>query len=466
MLRKIMLTRKKTLLKDELDELRKKGEDFVKREKELKAAIEEVKTEEEQKVVGEMIDKFEAEKKEYDENVKGLEEEIGDIEKEIDELEDNEPGVPTDEPEPAEPIQERKKAKEEKEIVSMTRRKYFGGNTRETLKLHVERDDVKDFLERAKNKIRETRGVKEADLLIPTVTLELLRDSLHEYSKLISKVRLRKVAGKARQTIAGSIPEAIWMEACSKLSELSFGFNEVEIDGYKVGGFIPICNATLEDADPVDLYNEILYMLGQAIGLAIDKAILYGTGKKMPLGIVTRLAQAAKPEGYSDKDRKWENLSTSNLVKLENANGADFFTKFLLGISGLKSNYATKEKFWVMNDTTKNKLMAKALTFDASGAIVAKINNEMPVIGGEIITLPFVPEGDMIGGYGELYLLGERAGATFAASEHANFIEDNTLFKGTARYDGRPIIAEAFIGVNIENKDVTKILEFAKGSEV
>ena len=119
-----------------------------------------------------------------------------------------------------------------------------------------------------------------------------------------------------------------------------------------------------------------------------------------------------------------------------------------------------------MNDTTKNNLMAKALTFDASGAIVAKINNEMPVIGGEIITLPFVPEGDMIGGYGELYLLGERAGATFAASEHANFIEDNTLFKGTARYDGRPIIAESFIAVNIENKAVTKTLDFAKGSEV
>ena len=30
--------------------------------------------------------------------------------------------------------------------------------------------------------------------------------------------------------------------------------------------------------------------------LELDKAILYGTGTKMPLGIVTRLAQSVQPE--------------------------------------------------------------------------------------------------------------------------------------------------------------------------
>jgi len=83
-----------------------------------------------------------------------------------------------------------------------------------------------------------------------------------------------------------------------------------------------------------------------------------------------------------------------------------------------------------------------------------------------IIILPFIPDGDIVGGYGELYLLGERAGATFAVSEHAQFIEDNTIFKGTARYDGTPVIAEAFIAINIENKAVTKKLAFKEGDQV
>lgn len=465
MLRKLMLIRKKALLNERFTELREKDSDLKKREKELEEAIEEVKTEEEQKVVDEMIEEFESEKKDYEKGIKDLEYEIDKIEKEIDELDENEPDL-LDNESISERTQEKTKKIENREMISMGRKKYFGGNTRETLRLHIERDDVQEFLERTKNKIADTRGVNEANLLIPDITLELLRDSLHEYSKLIGKVNLRKIAGKARQTISGSIPEAIWTEACAKLNELSFGFNEVEIDGYKVGGYIPICNATLEDADLIDLYNEILYMLGQAIGMAIDKAILYGTGKKMPLGIVTRLAQSEKPEGYLEKARKWENLSETNLVQLENKDGVDFFKEFLTRISGLKSNFTTKDKIWIMNDVTKNNLIAKSITFDASGALVAKINNEMPVIGGEIITLPFIPDGDIVGGYGELYLLGERAGATFAASEHAQFIEDNTIFKGTARYDGLPVIAEGFIAVNIANKAVTKTLEFAKGNEV
>ena len=32
------------------------------------------------------------------------------------------------------------------------------------------------------------------------------------------------------------------------------------------------------------------------------------------------------------------------------------------------------------------------------------------------------------------------------------FIEDNTVFKGTARYDGRPVFGEAFVAINISQE--------------
>ena len=47
-------------------------------------------------------------------------------------------------------------------------------------------------------------------------------------------------------------------------------------------------------------------------------------------------------------------------------------------------------------------------------------------------------------------MLGERAGAQFAQSEHVFFIQDQTAFKGTARYDGQPVIAEAFVAIGLE----------------
>lgn len=36
-----------------------------------------------------------------------------------------------------------------------------------------------------------------------------------------------------------------------------------------------------------------------------------------------------------------------------------------------------------------------------------------------------------------------------AQSEHVRFIDDQTVFKATARYDGRPVFGEAFVAIGI-----------------
>jgi hypothetical protein len=103
-----------------------------------------------------------------------------------------------------------------------------------------------------------------------------------------------------------------------------------------------------------------------------------------------------------------------------------------------------------MSEQTFNILKAKALQFNAAGAIVSGMQETMPVIGGDVVLLDFIPVNHIIGGYGSLYLLAERAGVQLAQSEHVQFIQDNTVFKATARYDGRPVFGEAFVGLTIE----------------
>jgi HK97 family phage major capsid protein len=272
-----------------------------------------------------------------------------------------------------------------------------------------------------------------------------------------------RVPGKSRQTIAGTIPEGVWTEACATLNELAISFSQIEVDGYKVGGFIPVCNALLEDSD-VNLADEIMFMIGQAIGYALDKAILYGTGTKMPVGIVTRLIEESEPAYWNDNAYTWTDLHTTN-VKTINPSGltADaLFSAIILAAGVAKANYSTDgAKFWAMNSKTFATLQAKALSFNAAGAIVSGQNMTMPIIGGEIVILEFIPDNDIIGGYGQLYLLAERAGAQFAVSEHVRFIDDQTVFKGTARYDGMPVFGEGFVAFNIANTDVTTSVNFA-----
>lgn len=204
----------------------------------------------------------------------------------------------------------------------------------------------------------------------------------------------------------------------------------------------------LEDSD-IALATEIISALGQAIGYALDKAILYGTGTKMPLGIVTRLTQATKPSGYSTTARAWANLTTSNVLAISGKTDAALFKELVIASGNAKADYSHGEMFWAMNEKTFTKLVANALTINAAGAIVTGQNGTMPVIGGAIEKLSFIPDDVIIGGYGDLYLLAERAGTAISQSEHARFIEDQTVFKGTARYDGLPVIAEGFVAIGI-----------------
>lgn len=455
---KVLLLRKKlTDMQTSLADLERTAQGFKTREAELAADIEAAQTDEERSVVEAAVESFERERSQNTTAIEQLRTNIADMENQIREAEEAARQARSGQGEHHE---------EKKDGTTMnnaeTRTRFFGMNTQQR-DAFMARDDVKEFLQRVRELYHEKRSITGAELLIPTVMLDLLRQNISEYSKLISKVNLRSVPGKARQTVAGAIPEAVWTEMCAKLNELAVNFTAVDVDGYKVGGFIAICNAVLEDSD-IALAQEIITSLGASIGYALDKAIIYGTGTKMPLGIVTRLAQSVKPENYPAKARDWADLHTSNIqtITAANSTGIKLFQNVLKAFGAAKSKYSRGDKFWAMNEATYNTMMAESLSINATGAVVAGMNNTMPVVSGDVVTLDFIPDNNIIAGYGDLYLLAERAGTSLAQSEHALFTEDQTVFKGTARYDGLPTIAEGFVAIGINGTAPTTSITFAE----
>ena len=329
----------------------------------------------------------------------------------------------------------------------------------------LQREDVQSYLKEVRAAIREKRAISNAALTIPEVFLGIIRENIEDYSKLYKHVNARPVSGTARQAVQGTIPEAVWTECCANLNELNLGFYDAEVDCYKVGGYFDICDATLEDSD-ADLAAALLEALGQALGLALDKAILYGrntdANNKMPLGVVSRLVQTSQPAGYPATARPWVDLHTTNVLTIANTVvGVDLFKTLMLDSAVIKGKYSRGEKVWVMNETTYSFLKAQALSINAAGAIVSGVEGTMPVIGGIVEVLDFIPNYVIIGGYFDLYLLAERAGAKFASSEHVKFLQDRTVFKGTARYDGQPVIAEAFVAIGVNGTSPDASVTFA-----
>lgn len=447
-------------------ELKKKRAAMKTREDELEAAVKEITEETEEAVKAEVeaaVSEFEAEVAqvaadiaETDQDVAALETEVAKLEAELEELAAKVEGEdePDAELEPSDDDAADEGRSKRKGRRPMNTRNMFC-NTRDKAALFV-RDDVKEFVQRVRQIGKEKRAVKGGELTIPEVLLPLIREQVEENSKLLRHVNLQTIRGTARQTVMGTIPEAVWTEMCAKLNELTLSFNDAEVDGYKVGGYIPVCNALLEDND-VNLVSQIIFALARAIAIAVDKAIIYGAGTKMPLGIVTRLAQTSKPSDYPATARAWENLSKTNITSITAANstGIKLFQSLISAFGAAKKKYGAGGKFWAMNEATHMKLVSEAMNFNATGAIVTGINETMPVIGGDIVELDFLPDNVIIAGYGELYLMIERAGIEMNSSEHYLFVEDKTVYKATARYDGLPVIAEGFVAIGINGATVS-----------
>ena len=424
-LRALMLSKKLGEKKKALDAVREKIAGFEAREAELEKAIEEAESDEEKAAVEEAVSEFETEKAEAEQTEADLDAEVRELEAELDSIETKE------EPEErtAAPVIE----KREKEIQIMNKR--FRDMTHEERTAFVERDDMQQFLGEVRSAIKEKRTLTNVGYLIPDVFLGLIKESIDDYSKLYNRVYKPTIGGAARLVIEGTAPEAVWTEACANLNELDLSFSKVEIDGYKVGGYFKVCNATLEDSD-IDLAAELNEKLGQAIGLALDKAIVFGTGTKMPTGIVPTLKAVA---------------STPNVVSHANTVTGKALVEALIDDASLITSRYGSDLIWIMNKKTNLKLKKNMLNVDAAGLYVA--GDALPVIGGDIIELGFMPDNVIVGGYADMYLLGERKGIELGMSEHAFWTADQTGFKGTARYDGKVIDANAFVAIGINGAD-------------
>lgn len=464
MLKALMLRRSIDAKKAELAALEEKDAEFVTREAELEAAINEVEpgNQEQEAAVTAEIETFENERTAHQDQKQTLTEEVQHMEKELEELERSAPKPQKNGPEHGEKVRGDMHM-ENINIRALPRnQRAFDALSGERRAAILAQEDTKNFLAQLRSMKGQSRAVTGGELTIPVVFLELVAENMYRYSKLLNRVRVRNVSGEARQTIAGTVPEAVWTEMCAAINELTFAFNQITVDGYKVAGFVPVCNSLLEDND-VNLASWIVEMLSESIGLAMDKAILYGKGTGMPLGVVPRLAQQSAPANYPANAPAWVDLHTTNIKQIggDSVTGAAFWAALVEATGNTFTRYSRGEQFWAMNSKTYSKLKSKLITFTASGDIVANIFGVLPIVNGDVDILEFMPDGDIVGGYGDLYLLSMRSGMTIEASREVQFIQDNTVFKAKQRADGQPIIPGAFVAININNVAVTTVMDFA-----
>ena len=460
-LKVLMLRSRLTPLLAELQAFETTRAGFAAREADLERDIADAQTDEERSVVSAAVDAFEQERSTNAAEIARVQQAIDAINDEIRSLEDAQTPPTASQPDNDPGATNHKRSVQPMPIID-TEHRWFGLSYQQRDAL-LAQDSTKEFLQRVRQLRAQQNSATGAELGIPTEFMQILRDLTYQNSKLWPYIHSESIRGNARQNIVGTGAEAVWSEMLANINEITLDFTQLEMDGYMLAGYMAISNAVVQDDSDLQLLTSILNAMGEANARAMDKAIVYGTGKKMPVGFITRLAASAKPDWWNNDQGDFSDLHSSHILKLDidSTSGAAFFGTLIESLGIADPKYSDGRVFWVMNRKTHIKLMAKALAFDASAALAAGINNTFPIIGGDIVELEFMADNDIAGGFGSLMRMVEREGMSIASSDIPLFLRNMTVFRSIGRYDGKPARGEAFVLVNFHNTQPTTSISFA-----
>lgn len=467
-LRVLVLNSEITALRAQLTPLEKTRDGFAAREEQLRQALGEItetSTDEERSAVSSAVDTFEAERSANAAEIARIQGEIDTRSAEIARLEAEQTPPPASNPAVSN-SDTRNNDHHERSFVPMnntTERRWFGLTYAERDAL-MQSEQVRTFLQTIREARAQQRSVSGGELGIPDGFLPILRDLTYQESKFLRYCFTTSFRGTTRQNVAGVAPEAIWTEMTDRLNELDINFWQLTMDGFMVGGYVVVPNSILMDDSDLQLTTTILQALASSLAKAIDKSIWYGTGEKMPVGIITRLAAQAKPAWWGAQQDDFTDLHTSHILKLDLAakNDVEFFRPLNTALAVAKPDYSNGTLVWVMNRKTHIDIKNRALAHNSSGQMVEGFGNIMPGIGGEIVEWEVMPDNEIAGGYMSLYRSVEREGTTIESNTNVRWLENQTCFKGMQRRDGKPAIGEAFVLVNYGNVQPTTTTTFGK----
>lgn len=413
-LKQLMINKKIEQRKADLEQLQTRSKELETRESELVVAIDEAETEEEVSTVEGEIEKLEGDKTDNEEKKSTLEREIAGLEAELEEIRSK-----MNHPKPQPKTQERND-----NIMNRLQ-------VRELLRTgeYYQRSEVKDFYEKFKN----IRAVSGGEVTIPDIVINRIMDIVGDYSTLYPLVDKITAKGTARILIDTDTTAATWLEMKGKLPTGDVGtVTYVDFDGFKVGKVTFVDNCMLDDS-VINLDEYVTKKLARSIGMALDLAILKGEGSanKQPDGIIPKL-----PEG--------------NTVQLTSLNSIADVVKAVGKIDTGEDSVG--EIVGVMKRSTYyDRFLQFSVQVNAQGNVVGKLLNltNPDLLGLRVVFNNNMNTDEVLFGDFKQYTLVEREDITIDKSEHAKFTEDQTGFRGKARFDGKPVKEGAFVLVKL-----------------
>ncbi|HDX9612824.1 TPA: phage major capsid protein [Bacillus toyonensis] len=286
------------------------------------------------------------------------------------------------------------------------------------------------------NEVIANKGFAGTETLVPATVFERVFEYLRVNHALLNHIQFVNTTGVTQWVVKkGYVQSAWWGKLCEEIKELlDDGFEVIPTNLYKLSAYVPICNAML-DLGPIWLDRYVREILAESMAIALEEAIVKGTGKDQPIGMMKDLKAAVTAGVYSDKTAiTLTDLTPTSL-------GKEVMAPLTNG-----GRRAVSNALMIVNPLDYWEKIFPATTFlTQNGAYVSGV---LPIPATVVQSLA-VPKGNMVAGIASDYFMGVGSTQKMESSKEYRFLEDETVYLSKQYANGRPKDNDSFLVFDI-----------------
>ncbi len=286
------------------------------------------------------------------------------------------------------------------------------------------------------NEVIGAGGFAGVEKLVPATVFDRVFEDLRQNHALLSEINFVNTTATTEWITRNNDVDAAWWGALTAAitKKLEMAFKKEKTDLYKLSAYVPVAKAML-DLGPDWLDRFVREILFESMAIALELAIVAGTGKDQPIGMIKNLNGAVVEGVYPDKvaveldDLKPETLGLKVMAPLTK-NGKRAVPMVLMVVNPLD--------YW-------SKIFPATTFLSATGTYVHGV---LP-IPAKIVQSVAVTQGTMIAGMAKDYFMGVGSTQKIDFSDHYKFLEDERTYIAKQYANGKPIDNDAFLVFDI-----------------
>lgn len=289
------------------------------------------------------------------------------------------------------------------------------------------------------NEVQDANSL--ADIPMPRTVFDRVFEDLRNEHPLLSEIDFQNTTGVTEFiTRTGDVQTAWWGPLLDEIKrKLENGFKVEPTNLFKVSAYMPIAKAML-DLGPQWLDRFVRETLAESIAIAMEEAIVAGTGQNMPVGM-NRLLEDVVGGVHTEKTP----------VVLSDLKPATIGTEIMAKLTKGKVKTVGKVLL-IVNPTDYWAKLFPVLTFQTDDG---EYKTQSLPFNGEIVQSVHVPENRMLVGEAKNYFMGIGSERKVQYSDDFRLLDDQRVYVTKQYANGRPVEDEAFLYFDITDFSLT-----------